>query len=479
MAFPPRSSVRWLPARARTWLALAVLSSGLLVSAPAFGNSIVDPQVASAALARPNVVVIVTDDHRWDMIDRMPNLRTQLLAQGATFSQAFVVNSLCCPSRAAMLTGGYSHTTGVYSNGGTYGGFHSFEDASTLATWLDDVGYRTGLVGKYFNGYADGSYIPPGWDTWDAFTGPPRYYNYSMTIDGTARAFGSSEQDYSTDVLAGMADAFIRADASEEPLFLWFAPYAPHTKAIPAPRHVDALSDFPRSFPPNLNEADVSDKPAWVQALELSTVSGNSTRRQQYRTLLAADDAIGTVVEALSDTGRLSSTLIVFIGDNGWSQGSHRWRGKEVPWEESIRVPLIIRYDPLTGGVGRTDPHAALNVDIAQTVAEIAGVAAPGAEGFSLAPLLGGSYEGSWREDFLIEHLRTSTRAVIPTYCAVRTSTAKYIRYSTGEEELYDLVADPFELESLHDDSAYAGLLRSMRLRLAELCSPPPPGYSL
>ena len=406
-------------------------------------------------------MVIVTDDHRADMIDLMPILGSELMAKGTTFSNAFVVNSLCCPSRATMLTGRYSHSTGVYTNGGTHGGFASFQDASTLATWLDDAGYRTGLVGKYLNGYADPDYVPPGWDRWAAVTGPVRYYDYTMTLDGETASFGSAPEDYQSDVLGGLADGFIRGTDASEPLFLWFAMFAPHTKAIPAPRHATALSTFPRSRPPNLNEADVSDKPAWVQALPQSTTL-DSIRRQQYRTLLAADDAIGTILSALSDTGRLQETLLVFIGDNGWSQGSHRWTGKEAAWEESIRVPLVLRYDPITQEVARTDSRMALNLDVAQTVASVAGVEAPGAEGASLLPLLDGSPDVAWRDAFLIEHLATSTRDVIPTYCAVRTDTAKYIRYATGEEELYDLEADPFELESLHESDP-SGLLDAMR----------------
>lgn len=481
----PRSKVR--AARAVGIVLVGVAAAAFLSGARAQGDPVpgsagpTGPTGSSSTPppVRPNIVMFITDDQRWDMIDRMPILKAELQDEGTTFTNGFVVNSLCCPSRTTMLTGRYSHSTGVYTNGGKKGGFARFADPSTLATWLDASGYQTGLVGKYLNGYLDGSYVPPGWDTWDALTSAPRYYDYTMTIDGTAASYGSDPEDYSTDVFAGLADRFIRGADPAEPLFLWFAPYAPHTKAIPAPRYTTALSTFPKSFPPNLNEADVSDKPTWVQALPLSTNSGNATRRQQYRTLLAADDAIGTILGALTDTGRMEQTIFVFVSDNGWSQGSHRWTGKEVAWEESIRVPLIIRYDPLTQGVARTDDHLALNLDLAQTVAEVAGVDAPDAEGMSLVPLLDGSWQGAWRDDFLVEHLRTSTRAKVPSFCAVRTMDAKYIRYSTGEEELYDLTTDPFELQSVHADPTYAGLLASMRVRLQQLCTPPPPGYTI
>jgi arylsulfatase A-like enzyme len=426
---------------------------------------------------RPNIVLLLTDDQRASMIDQQPNLASLVAGQGTTFTNGFVVNALCCPSRATIFTGRYSHSTGVYTNGYKHGGFAAFDDDSTIATWLDAAGYRTGLVGKYLNGYKDPTYLPPGWDLWRAVVGDIRYYDYSVAIDGVAQHFGTEATDYSTDVFAGMADDFIRSTPSDEPLFLYLAPKAPHGKPIPAERDVNVRVTLPPR-PLNFNEADLSDKPAWVQGLPLQKWTGDAFVRQMYRTMFAVDDAIGEIAGALADTGRLSNTLFVVMSDNGWSQGSHRWVGKRVAWEESIRVPLMIRYDPITQGAASTDGHLALNLDIAQTIASIAGVDAPGAEGSSLVPLLGGGYTGDWRSDFLIEHW-AGAKSTLPPYCAVRSETAKYIRYKDGSEELYDLVADPFELRSLNADPAYADLLATMRARLIQLCSPPPPGYTL
>jgi N-acetylglucosamine-6-sulfatase len=435
----------------------------------------VAPSTADAE-GLPNVVVILTDDHRWDQIDRMPILQSELVGKGTDFRNAFLTNALCCPSRATYLTGTYSHTNGVYTNGGKHGGFARFRDSSTVATWLDAAGYRTGYVGKYFNLYKNAGYIPPGWDTWHAFVGTPGYFNYTLTHDGVAQSYGSAASDYSTDVLARSADAFIRSADPGAPLFLYFAPYAPHGPLTPAPRYSTALSDFVGIRPPNLNEPDVSDKPAWVRSLSARGGNGDATRKAQYRMLLAVDDAIGTILAALEDGGRLSETLFVFAADNGWSGRSHRWTGKEAPYEEVIRTPLVIRYDPVTGGVSQVDDHLALNLDIAQTIAEVAGVPAPGAEGRSLLPLMSGD-DVAWRSEFLIEHLRTATRDAIPTYCAVRSTRYKYVKYETGEEELYDLSVDPYELDSKHADPAMAGVKAELLSRLRELCSPPPPNF--
>ena len=137
---------------------------------------------AAPAAAQPNVLLIVTDDQRWDTLGYMPTVSTELVGNGVTFENSFVVNPVCCPSRASILTGQWSHTHGVWGIAGTYGGFHRFDDVSTLATWLHAAGYRTGLFGKYLNGYQSPDYVPPGWDEWFAFTlNPNAYFDYWVT----------------------------------------------------------------------------------------------------------------------------------------------------------------------------------------------------------------------------------------------------------------------------------------------------------
>jgi N-acetylglucosamine-6-sulfatase len=448
---------------------------------------------------RPNIVLILTDDQRWDDMKPLQTVQSEITAHGVTFNNSFVVNSLCCPSRTSILTGQYSHTTGVYSNSGPYGGFKSFHgDKSTIATWLHDSGYQTALIGKYLNTYTV-PYVPPGWDRYLAFNPAGfrggDYYNYSLMDENKVRAsYGSAPEDYSTDVLSGAADDWVRGADPSKPLFLYFAPEAPHSPSTPAPRHKNLFKHLPPFRPPNYNEADMSDKPAWAQALRLLSQtemdSLDRQRKNRWRSLVAVDEAVGSLIQALQDTGRLSNTMIIFASDNGFSTGEHRFKNKKAAWEESIRVPLIIRYDPLTS-VPRTESHIALNVDWAPTMAELAGVSAPGVEGFSLMPFLQGIPVTDWRTDFLIEHMagggpldhhpsddnpKQVTDVFIPRFCAVRSETYTYVYYlDTFEEELYDLTLDPYEMISVHNDPGYATILDQMRTREAELCNPPPP----
>jgi arylsulfatase A-like enzyme len=198
-------------------------------------------------------------------------------------------------------------------------------------------------------------------------------------------------------------------------------------------------------------------------------------RLSMYRSLLAVDDAVGAIVSALESSGRLSTTLIVLASDNGFLWGEHRWAGKKVAYEESIRIPMVVRYDPLVPAP-RVDGRFALNVDLAPTFAAAAGVPAPGAEGTSLLPLLPGTAV-PWRKDFLIENALNSGGAdEVPTFCAVRNRRFLYAQYlATGEEELYDLEEDVGQLDSVSGDPGYVSKLLTLRARSGVLCVPPPP----
>lgn len=427
----------------------------------------------------PDIVLIVSDDQRWDTLWAMPIVRTELAGRGVAFPNAFVVNPVCCPSRASILTGDYSHTTMVYRQAPPFGRSEWFDDSSTLATWLDDAGYTTGLFGKYLDGYQHSALtgvVPPGWDRWVAFV-HAAYLDYKLTIDGEVRSFGSSPSDHSTRVLAQEAVEFV--ERAEGPLFLVFAPAAPHAPAIPAPGDATAFEDLPEARPPSFDEADVSDKPTWVRELPALERADEQAidlfRRDQYRSLLSVDRAVRAILGALERTGRLENALVVLTSDNGIHHGEHRWTKKEAPYEESIRVPLVVRWDAADWPVPARPEELALNIDLAPTIAGIAGVVPPRPpDGRSLVPVLAGRADG-WREDFLIEHLENTNP--VPTFCAVRSATAKYVRYATGEEELYDLVADPFELENLAGVPSSRAELLGLRDRLRELCVPPPPGF--
>lgn len=463
-----RSSLRAGVPRA-LGLAAGLFALLAVLPAPARGR-----EPAPPVTERPSIVLILTDDQRWDSLWAMPVVRRELGARGVVFENAFVVNPLCCPSRATTLTGAYSHTTGVYTNRGEYGGVGAFDDRSTIATWLQDSGYRTALIGRYMNGYRD-EWIPPGWDRWFVTWRDSAYFDYVANDQGTLVEYGSAESDYGTDVLADEAVDFIRSTDPQQPLFLYLAPHAPHAPATPAPRHATAFSDLAPWRPPSYDEENVSDKPEWVRRLPRigywRAARIDAFRKDQYRTLLAVDEAVERVLQALADSGRLSNTMVLFASDNGYLWGEHRIEGKSVPYDEAIRVPYVLRYDPLTGGTA--EGRIVANVDIAPTFADLAGVDAPGAEGVSLLPLLDGSAT-SWRADLLVEHYDGA--GTVPTFCQVRSPRWSFVRYSTGEEELYELERDPYQLKNRAGVKSLKGQLALMRERARVLCDPLPPG---
>lgn len=462
--------------RVTIWfLAIAALAPASLGASSILAGAGNDPS------ARPNIVLIVTDDQRWDTLSQMPGVKRLLADRGLTFSNAFVANPLCCPSRSTILTGTHSHSTGVYTNEGA-NGLKAFDDRSTIATWLDGAGYETAFIGKYFNGWWPTAYVPPGWDRWAAFRNAgDLYYDYDLLVDGEARAYGSDDDSYSTDVLTRYADRFIRTAPDDDPLFLMLSTFAPHSPRTPPP---GSVPDVASAWEPGLNlpETDVSDKPAYIRALgpfgPERVLEARRAWAEQVAALRSVDTMVTRVVRALRETGRLDDTMIVFTSDNGIAVGEHGWTYKLTPYEESIRVPLIVRYDPLTDG-GRTDALA-VNVDLAPTMATLADTRAPGVEGRSLLPILDGRATDV-REDFLIEHVEyRSARGQPdpPTYCAVRTRDRLFVHYATGEEELYDLARDPWELENLASIRGRGDELTALRQRAKQLCRPKPPGFT-
>lgn len=426
---------------------------------------------------RPNIVLIVTDDQRYDTLRVMPEVQRLLVRRGIRLTRAIVTNPLCCPSRATILTGRYSHTTGVYSNAAPAGGWTAFQasESSTIATALDAVGYRTALIGKYINGYrGDAVHVPPGWDRWFAFAnGNGRYFNYTMFDDSRGLvSYGARPKDYSTDVIRKQAVAFIRGTPTQAPLFLMAAPFAPHGNFIAAPRHRGGLSAMPVHLGPAVNESDPSDKPAYLKQRPSRPVEElKRARRRQWETLLAVDDMVSGILQALSETGRSNNTLVIFTSDNGLSIHEHRWTGKRVPYEESIRVPLIIRM-PGRSSAGTVSDALVSNVDLAPTIADFAG-ASLSVDGVSLRPVLTGA-ASAVRDSVVLEHFERPE--IVPTYCGVRTRSFTFVHYSTGEEELYDLLEDPRQLQNVA--STRPTKTDQLRSLTRSLCRPVPPGFS-
>jgi len=570
----------------------------------------VGPSTACSVIApRPSFLVVNLDDTRADGVDRMPVLQERLAAEGQTFRNAFTPNALCCPSRASLLTGLLALHHGTVRHSGPQGGAQSFRelgsDAETIAVWLQRAGYRTGLFGKYLNGYGaateggigpnGGLYVPPGWDRWWAMLSPEFFggvhgltYEVS-TEDGSLLRFDdhTSDAEYSTDLSAAELRQFVLdATAAGRPFFAYWTPVASHTDGFeppaPAARHFDFFADLPLWRPPSWDEADLSDKPRWLRELVLDPNGvTDELRRRAYESLLAVDEQLGSFLDLFASLGIDDDTMVVFTSDNGAGWGEHGLfsQQKMCPYEECQRVPFVVRY-PRAGGGGVTRDEPVLNVDVAPTLAALAGAGMPAeSDGRSILPLLAGAPEG-WRTDYLLESWRQSCRDTLaftappvdgdrirlfygdpwtvaprasilfefdldgvvgpdavrvpinpalgwtvfalsqalttrvpevrlvsnpfgrviaedataachgplwweevdqtgvidpsdplPAYFGVRDVARGYtwVEYESGERELYDLNLDPFQLDSRHDDPAYAELRAELAARTATL----------
>jgi N-acetylglucosamine-6-sulfatase len=456
-------------------LSVAVASCVLLLTwTPSAG-----PRKAQAATGRPNFVFVLTDDMRYDDLSYMPKTRSLLEGKGMAFDNALVSNPLCTPSRASILRGQYPHNTGVWTNKPTSpdGGEPAFrangDDQDSLATRLQGAGYSTGLFGKYMNHYSD-TYIPPGWDRWFT-TYTFDYFDYKANDQGTVGRFGTASRDYATDVIKSKAVQFVSDSVARgEPFFAYVAPFAPHYPSTPAPRDEHDYDNTQAPRLPSFNEADVSDKPPWIQQLpelgQTKTASMDSRHEDRIETLQAVDDTVGKLVATLRNDGQLANTYIFFTSDNGEFYGEHRiTNGKARPYEEAYRIPLLVRGP----GVARGDRTAkmALNIDYAPTMLALAGEAqAPYFDGRPLTPLLDGTDPASWRIGSLIERRASNEGGGTPDSEGIRSENLSYVEYSTGEKELYDLSEDPYELTNEYDPDAPPTGMAS-RLKALKTCA--------
>ncbi len=458
-------------------------------------------EAAGAPAAQPNIIFILTDDLDYASAQKMPEIRSQLIEEGLSLEKTFMSHPICCPSRATILTGLYDHNHNVLANRPPSGGFEKFvsegHEENTIGARLQEGGYQTAFFGKYLNGYpaGDPTHVPPGWDEWYGKLDDQDLYDYRINENGEEVSYGSETEDFFTDVLSGQATDFIqRAAPEEQPFFMYVAPTAPHGPATPAERHEEAFSEEEAPRPPSFDEEDVSDKPSQIQDAERISSGEASNIDARYRkrlnSMLAVDEMVGSLVEELEAAGELDNTYIFFTSDNGFHQGEHRIRGgKDQPYEESARVPFFVRGPGVAAGAKAE--NLALNTDLAPTFADLAVVKFP-ADGRSLAPLLSGEEDPSWRTSVLLEKLPQENSneeggkgkgkgkgkgnkgkskqgpSSSPGFQAVRTETHKYVEYDNGEKELYDLQNDPYEMESIHE-SADPALLEDLKARLEAL----------
>jgi arylsulfatase A-like enzyme len=445
--------------------------------------------IAPAAAAKPNIVVLMTDDQTLDSMSVMPQTQRLIGEEGTTFTRSFVNYPLCCPSRATLYTGQYAHNHAVLGNGPPLGGYTRLDKSNWLPLWLQAAGYRTMHVGKFLNGYgrlSPPTEVPPGFTDWHGTVDPStyRFYNYTVNENGTLRTYGAANEPefYSTDFFARRANELIAAAApSDQPFFMSVAFLAPHAgqpadaddpagqnTPSPAPRHVNAFSTVSLPQPASFNEADVTDKTALMQRRPLLTPTRIAAIQENYQqrleSLLAVDDAVASIVGGLDTAGELDDTLILFTSDNGFFHGEHRVpQGKLLVYEPSIRLPLLMRGP----GVPEDKRQSQLvtNADLAPTIIDAAG-ATPGRaqDGRSLFDLVKDPGV-QWGRELLLEG---GTNAGL-TYTALRNYRWKWVEHGNGERELYDLKSDPDELTNRSTDPALAPVRNAMAARLAVL----------
>jgi arylsulfatase A-like enzyme len=443
---------------------------------------------AQLAASRPNIIFILMDDLRWDELRCMgnpiaetPNI-DRIAREGALFRNAFVTTPLCSPSRASFLTGRYAHAHGILDNTARDAQSHKL---ATFPRTLHAAGYETGFIGKFHMGNDDSP--RPGFDSWVSFKGQGTYHDPELNVDGKTVA----AKGYTTDILSQRAVSFLERKRTR-PFFLWLAHKAVHPeltqyadgsvsdpnggKFIPADRHKDlyagrAVPRRPNALKPPAGKPALERKIGDLPPLGPATGTDDETIRNRLRMVKAVDEGVGEMLRTLEKSGQLDNTAIIFTSDEGYFFGEHGLSyERRLAYEESIHIPLLVRY-PGLARAGSTVDGFALGLDIAPTVLEMAGVKPEFAmHGRSLVPLLRGGAT-DWRKSFLVEYFSDKTMPRISRmgYQALRTERWKYIHYTElqGMDELYDLGKDPYEMRNVI--SSERGVLVGLRAELDRL----------
>ena len=353
------------------------------------------PAVPPRSGERTNIVLVLVDDLALNLVPSMPHVR-KLAAQGTSFTDYTVTDSLCCPSRASLLTGKYPHNTGVFTNTGPDGGFATFRrlgnERSTFATDLRGAGYRTGFFGKYLNGYFPSTrHVPPGWTTWAAGGNAYHHYDYDLFEDGRIKHYGRKPADYLTDVLSKKATSFIRSSAAAgQPFLVEVSTYAPHLPYTPAPRDAQKFKKVKAPRGPSFGRQPTGATPWLAGHLPLTAADRrliDRDFRERVRAVQAVDRMLGSVRATLTRAGVADRTVVVFTSDNGLHMGEHGLNpGKQTAFDTDINVPLVAAGPGIGPGAVVTLP--AENIDLRPTFAELAGVRPPAdVDGSSLVPL--------------------------------------------------------------------------------------------
>ncbi len=450
-------------------------------------------QPEPVADTRPNVVFVLLDDVRWDDLGagghpwvQTPNF-DRVAHEGALFTNAFAATPLCSPNRASILTGQYAHTHGIIDNVDRSPQTHQL---ITFPRLMHDAGYETAFIGKWHMGVDDSP--RPGFDYWYSLQGQGYHFDPDVNENGVRKKV----EGYTTDVFGERSVEFVRK-GRDQPFMLYLSHKVVHPnifqnadgspegprggaeKYTPAPRHANLYAD--EEVPRRPNAASYGkDKPALQRPIPgvvpLGPDSGtdDATILNRLRMISSADEGMGEIFKALEETGKLDNTVVVVTSDHGFFYGEHGLgRERRLAYEETARVPLFIRY-PSSIPAGTKIDDFVLSVDDAPTMLDLAGVDIPGnLHGRSLVSLLKGETPADWRKSFLIEYYSDTVmpRLVKMGYKAVRTEQWKYINYVDLEDvdELYDLKADPYEMNNLIGDGASQDALGEMKTELARL----------
>jgi N-acetylglucosamine-6-sulfatase len=448
------------------------------------------------ALKPRNVIFILSDDHRYDFMGftgKVPGLQTpnmdRLAKEGAHLKNAFVSTALCSPSRASILTGLYAHTHTIVDNQAPLPKGLMF-----FPQYLQKAGYKTAFLGKWHMGNQDDQ-PQPGFDHWVSFKGQGVYYNPTFNING--KQVRHTDSSYTTDLLTEYAVEWLRKQDRNKPFFLYLSHKAVHAEFNPARRHRGKYKDMPIVYPssfyltatdtskvfgakPGINPElktpapNLKDMPAWVKKQRYSwhgvdymyhgQTDFNAFYKDYCETLLGIDDSIGKVLAYLKEAGLDESTMVIYMGDNGFSFGEHGLIDKRHMYEESMRVPLLVRCPDLIKQ-GTQVNQVVQNIDIAPTILELAGIAIPKKiQGKSFVPLLAGK-NIAWRDKAFYEYYWEYDFPQTPTMFGIRTDRYKYI-FNHGvwdANELYDLQEDPMEVNNLIRSPQHQEIAHSLR----------------
>jgi arylsulfatase A-like enzyme len=472
----------------RRWVAVLFVAPALSVALTACIGKAAPPAAKPVPTdGRPNILFVLTDDLSMNLLPYMPHVQA-LERQGTSFNNYYVVDSLCCPSRAAIFTGLYPHNDGVFSNHSPDGGYDAYNlnhnPEKSFGVALKNAGYYTGFMGKYLNEYQPTDRPAQGWDEWDVAGNGYAEYNYQLNENGYLHTYGRAPSDYLTNVLASKAVQFVRrAQYTGKPFALEVATFAPHRPATPAP--MDARS-FPDLVAPESPSFDVKPTNAlpWLAGLPplspTDIANINKGFEARVESVLAVDRMIGQLERTLAATNQLSNTYIVFSSDNGYHMGEHGLTpGKQTAFTSDIKVPLVVAGPGVPAG-GTVEAMSS-SIDLAPTFLQI-GHAEPAAEqdGVSLLDLWhGASPPADWQRAVLVEHhgpvdgsndpdVQPFRAGNPPSYEAMRTAQQLYVEYDTGDREYYDLTTDPDELHNIYSSLA-VDQQRSLHQDLAAL----------